>query len=310
MKTLPLKYAQKSLLGISLGDAFGDRYFGLEEEIVTAIATRTLTEGVWEFTDDTVMAIALYSSLAQFGVINQDFVATEFTKNYQIDFRRGYGPSMHRKMREIHEGRNWKTVSNEAFSGMGSMGNGGAMRSALIGAYFYEDLDKVVRQARLSSEVTHIHEEGCVGAIAVALATALATKIGLGELTLSPNEFLEAVVQQLPVCDTQSKIKKAMTVPLSYDIRTVVSILGNGVKMIAQDTVPIALWAAAHHLNNFEEALWKAVAALGDRDTICAITAGIVIMSVPSNTVPEIWKTRVEDWSTSKFYKNENNNII
>jgi hypothetical protein len=33
-----------------------------------------------------------------------------------------------------------------------------------------------------------------------------------------------------------------------------------------QDTVPFALWSAACHLNDYEEALWATVSGLGDRD--------------------------------------------
>ncbi len=53
------------------------------------------------------------------------------------------------------------------------MGNGAAMRVAPIGAYFADDLDKVLYYAQASAEVTHAHIEGIVGAMAVAVASAL-----------------------------------------------------------------------------------------------------------------------------------------
>lgn len=56
---------------------------------------------------------------------------------------------------------------------MGSMGNGAAMRVAPIGAYFADDLDKVLSHARASAEVTHGHREGIAGAMATAVASAL-----------------------------------------------------------------------------------------------------------------------------------------
>jgi ADP-ribosylglycohydrolase len=303
MNTHRLQFAQKSLLGNSIGDAFGESFFRPEDVIYNAIQFREIPTTTWEFTDDTVMAIAIYTSLETYGEINQDFIAKTFARNYHADFNRGYGPAMHRTMRAIEAGENWKEVSKAAFNGMGSMGNGGAMRAGLIGAYFYDDLKKVKEQAFLSSEITHANNEGCVGAMAVAIATAINTQLQIDNKTLEPNEFIKKVVAELPDCDTTSKIKKSITVLPNYDIRTVVSILGNGVKMIAQDTVPIAIWIAAHHQTDFHEAIWRAVSALGDRDTICAIVSAITIMNTKEENIPADWKNNVENWRKSEFYQ-------
>ena len=55
---------------------------------------------------------------------------------------------------------------------------------------------------------------------------------------------------------------------------------------MAQDTVPVAIWLASHHLSNFEQAMWHTVQLLGDRDTLCAIVGGIVMLSAGKDTVP------------------------
>jgi len=62
-----------------------------------------------------------------------------------------------------------------------------------------------------------------------------------------------------------------------------------------------AIWCAAYNLYNFEEALWKAVSVLGDRDTICAIVGGIVVMSAPEISIPFKWIDSVEDFERSIF---------
>lgn len=77
--------------------------------------------------------------------------------------------------------------------------------------------------------------------------------------------------------------------------------MGNGSKIMVQDTVPFSIWCAAHNLNNFEEAIWKAISILGDRDTICAIVGGITIMSTDERKVPKDWLNLVEDFETSEF---------
>jgi ADP-ribosylglycohydrolase len=58
--------------------------------------------------------------------------------------------------------------------------------------------------------------------------------------------------------------------------------------------VPFALWCAGVHLGNYEEALWLAVEGLGDRDTICAITGGIVASFTGIEGIPGIWRTSRE----------------
>ncbi len=68
--------------------------------------------------------------------------------------------------------------------------------------------------------------------------------------------------------------------------------LGTGLRITAMDTVPYCLWCAAHHLGDYEEALWQTVAGLGDRDTTCAIVGGIVALS--AGEVPSGWVRRRE----------------
>ena len=70
---------------------------------------------------------------------------------------------------------------------------------------------------------------------------------------------------------------------------------------MVQDTVPFSIWCSANNLMNFEEALWKAVSILGDRDTICAIVGGITIMSTDENRIPKKWLDSVEKFETSEF---------
>jgi len=296
-----LALAKRSLFGVSIGDAFGESFFGETDQMLGYIRQREIPETSWEFTDDTVMAIAVYEQLERHQQIVQDDLAQQFCLNHDKDVNRGYGATARRILREIGEGNDWKTVAAQVFEGMGSMGNGAAMRVTPIGAYFHDDLDKVMDVASKSAEITHTHKEGITGAIAVAVGAALATQVSLGKLQLDHQGFIKRIVAVLPDSDTTSKINKSLSVPYSYRIDTVTTILGNGSKICAQDTVPFALWCAAHQLNNVEEGLWKAVSALGDRDTICAIVGGILALSAPAQTIPKIWETSVEQIDGSIF---------
>jgi ADP-ribosylglycohydrolase len=176
------------------------------------------------------------------------------------------------------------------FHGVGSFGNGAAMRVAPIGAYFADDLQAVVQNADNSAEVTHAHPEGIAGAVAVAVATAVAWQHSTRKI--SARDFIELLLPHVP----RSAVRKGMQTAQklldgnSVNVEEAVDALGNGQRVTAQDTVPFVIWCAAQHLDNYEEALWLTVAGLGDRDTTCAMVGGIVAMSAPQSTLPVEWR--------------------
>lgn len=294
-----LKYAKRALDGIALGDCFGQTFFVPDETACQRIKNREILNEPWHFTDDTVMAIGIYRVLKKYGKIDQDELAKVFAENYALDWHRGYGGTAHSILRSIGEGQDWRDVASGAFDGMGSMGNGAAMRVAPVGAYFADDLDKVLYHARASAEVTHAHMEGIVGAMAAAVASALLLNKKQGSYLGEGAVFLRDVADKLPDSDTKYKILSAASVPKESSIDFVVSVLGNGIRLTAQDTVPLCLWCAAYFYTSLEEALWMAVSALGDRDTICAIVGGMV--SLYADELPQQWVSYMERPETSVF---------
>ena len=264
-----------ALLGTSIGDAFGQCFFNTRPQINQWLQHQELPPTPWYFTDDTIMTIGLAQNLLKNNVIQQDELAHIWATNYQKDISRGYGGTAHKISREISEKRPWQEASKEVFSGMGSMGNGAAMRVTPIGAFYSNDTPQIIIQARKSAQITHAHEEAQAGAIAIAVAAHLAAFT-----QVEGNTFLEQIATHVPESDTRQKILKSLTLPPNYRIETIVHALGNGHQMLAQDTVPLTLWCAAHYLNDFTQALWKTVSALGDRDTTCAMVGGIVALRV------------------------------
>ncbi len=291
------------MLGIAIGDAFGESFFGDENTVLAAIDHREIPATSWEFTDDTVMALAVYEELEADGHVDQDRLAGKFARNYALDNRRGYGGTAHKILREIHEGQDWNIVAARVFDGMGSMGNGSAMRVGPIGGYFSssDDFEQMVATARASATVTHSHQEAIAGAIAVAAATAFACSTNPFEADYSPEDFIRRVAAATPESDTKYRIAKAASFPKETHLETLKVVLGNGSKITAPDTVPFTIWSAAHGMQSFEEALWKSVSVLGDRDTICAIVGGIVIMACDPKSIPLSWVESVEDFAHSIF---------
>jgi ADP-ribosylglycohydrolase len=279
-----------ALEGLSVGDAFGEGFFGNTALAIRRIAERSLPAPVWGYTDDTIMALGVLETLRQHQQIDQDYLAQTFARNYWIDPQRGYGASMRRLLQDIRHGGHWRPLARKQFSGQGSYGNGAAMRVAPLGAYFADDVALAVEQARLSSLITHTHEEAVAGAIAVAVAAAHAAQIGETGRQPSPAEFLDDILPYLPDTEVRSKICQARDFDPNASLVFAVSVLGSGKDISAQDTVPFALWCAARHLDNYEEALWLTVGGLGDRDTTCAIAGGIVAHSSGLSSIPATWR--------------------
>jgi ADP-ribosylglycohydrolase len=289
-----LRRAFVALDGLSVGDAFGERFFTSPATVESLIAERATPRAPWATTDDTAMAIGIVEMLERCGAIRQDDLARIFARRYLLDPGRGYGGTAHGILQAIGLGTPWREAAGEVWSGMGSMGNGGAMRVAPVGAYFADDLEAVIREARASAEVTHAHPEGQAGAIAVAVAAALAWRMGQGEAPRSGEALLQGVYARTPDGETRDGLAKALTLPLEYTPATAASVLGSGQRVVSWDTVPYAVWCAARHLDDFVEAMWTTVSGLGDRDTTCAIAGGIVVLSAGAGSIPEEWRAARE----------------
>ena len=290
----PLDRALLSFQGLTTGDGFGEQFFGMPEIIEPLIAKRKLPEPKWSVTDDSVMAAGVVQTLKTHDFIDQNALAMTFATNYMNDPSRGYGGTAHSVLRAIYIGNPWKVVAENVFDGMGSMGNGAAMRAAPIGAYFADNYKYVAAQAALSAEVTHANLEGKAGAVAVAVATASAWQLRNSQGVEAGKKMLQTTIEYTPDSDTCSKISKALHLNFNYDVRTAASALGNGTNLTAQDTVPFTLWCVARHFGSYAETLWTTVSGLGDRDTTCAIAGGIAVMSSGKQGIPPVWLESTE----------------
>jgi ADP-ribosylglycohydrolase len=294
-----LERAYLSLDGLAIGDGFGERWFFVAPEVAPGlIQMRALPAPIWDYTDDTQMALSLVSVLRQEGQVHQDKLALSFAKRYNP--HRKYGASMRGLFLKILDRIPWQQASASLFEGQGSYGNGAAMRVGPLGAYFADDLDLVVEQARRSAEVTHQNLEGIAGAVAVAVAAAIAWRYHDDLNKPNRREFIEQILPFVPESEVRSKLRLASEL-VSTSIGHVVSVLGNGLHISAQDTVPFCLWCAGEHLDSYEDALWTAASAYGDIDTTCAIIGGIVVLSAGLDSIPEAWKQSRESLPSWPF---------
>jgi ADP-ribosylglycohydrolase len=298
----PLARAALALTGLSIGDAFGQMFFGNTENMSMAIDLQALPAPPWYLTDDSIMAIGIVETLRDRGEIDGDYLASRFASNYRRNPRRGYGGMAHHILQEFCKGEDWRVVAPAVFDGMGSYGNGAAMRVAPLGAFYADDLAQLQIQALASAAVTHAHLEGKVGALAIALASAWAWHQRNRDRP-QPQELFTFILDRLPDSDTKSGITRASELPLEYSVATAVSALGNGTMVSAPDTVPFTIWCAVRHLHDFEAAMWTTVSGLGDRDTTCAIVGGIVALSMGEAGIPQQWlqaRESLTEWESAQ----------
>jgi ADP-ribosylglycohydrolase len=140
----PIERARLSLEGLSVGDAFGERFFGPDELVTMLVQARAEPGRIWRYTDDTEMAISIVEVLERRGAIDQDALGEAFAR--RMDPARGYGAGAYRILQGIRNGRSWRSESYANFRGCGSFGNGGAMRVAPLGAagYVRDGIDEAI----------------------------------------------------------------------------------------------------------------------------------------------------------------------
>jgi ADP-ribosylglycohydrolase len=282
--------AKLALEGLSVADAFGEQllHAGPHARAVMLNERAVPVGRTWMWTDDTIMAVSIVETLVGYAGIVEDELAKKFGERYNADAGRGYGRGAHQVLDAIWHGLHYQAAARLLFDGQGSMGNGGGMRSAPIGAYFSDDLDAAVEHARRSAAPTHAHPEGVAGAIAVAVAAA---RVFAGER--DPRALLEAVVERTPVGETRSRLARAIPM-LRAEPLTVATELGNGAQVISADTIPFAVWCAATHLDDYAGALWACGDVGGDIDTTCAIAGGIIVGAVGIAGIPAEWRNSRE----------------
>ncbi|MFF2120386.1 ADP-ribosylglycohydrolase family protein [Kitasatospora sp. NPDC058184] len=276
--------ALDSLNGLSVGDALGAQMF-VPETARAHLAARTEPPGPWPWTDDTEMACSVHAAHTERGAIDTFDLTHAFALRH--DFDRGYGPAANRLLRLVREGGDARRLAAELFDGQGSYGNGAAMRVAPLGAAYAEDPAAVVRPAADTAVITHTHPQAVDGAIAVAVAAAYAVRARAEAMT--PEAFLAAVADLTPNGAVRDGLEEARGLLARPDFRLAAQVLGNGSRTSAADTVPYALWCAARNLADYRTAVWEAVAAGGDMDTVAAITGGVVAAHTGTGGIPRAW---------------------
>lgn len=198
-----------------------------------------------EFTDDSVMTVAIAEALLAVGTdAGESEIKEAVVANMQDWGRRyphaGYGGKFRQWLKE----RNPKPY--------GSYGNGSAMRVSAAG-WLYPTIERTREVAELTTAVTHNHPEGIKGAVATASCIFLARNGA-----------------------SKDEIRKYVEDEFHYDLNRTLDEIRPFYHHVesCQQTVPEAI-TAFMEAKDFEDAIRNAVSLGGDTDTLAAITGSI-----------------------------------
>jgi ADP-ribosylglycohydrolase len=294
------------LAGILLGTAVGDSV-GLPAEGLSPRRRQRLFPGSWRqrfligrgmISDDTEHTLMVAQSL----VAHPDD-ATAFARSLAWRLRwwflglpAGVGMATARACLKL-----WLGLPPKR-SGVWSAGNGPAMRSALLGAYFCDDQDKMERFVTAATRLTHTDPRALTGALAIAQLAAWAVQhdpadppsadfVGdlLSKLASDDREWSELVGKMLAAWTHGDSV---------VDFAAYLG-LGDGVTGYVYHTVPVAVYAWLRHYGDFRATLESALDCGGDADTVGAIVGALAGGTVGTGGIPADWIDGIIDWPRS-----------
>jgi ADP-ribosyl-[dinitrogen reductase] hydrolase len=214
--------------------------------------------------------------------------------------------------------RLWFGISAER-SGVNSAGNGPAMRSAILGAVFADDMERRRAFVRASTRLTHLDPRAEVAALAVAEAAAWIVDRGrpnpspdlrppsphpmgrgqgegLGDLLRTLSLTGTRDEEWLRLCDRMAEALAAKETVGDFNVSLG---LADGVTGYAYHTVPVALYAWLRHRGDFAAAVSNAIRCGGDTDTVAAIVGALAGCDVGAERIPVHWREGLMDWPRS-----------
>lgn len=273
-----------TLVGCAIGDALGNPF----EMKPAASPQLTRWDGLFkaggtfwkgqpgQYTDDTLMSIALSSSLIQHNGFDPEAVAAEYLAWYETGNTRGIGTTTAAAMMNLKLGATWQESGLiHTMDGLPAGGNGTAMRAAPIGLAYRNNLNKLLEVSMLDASITHNSDEPKLGSIAVALGTALLSFGDVPAIRGSSLGVLPGVIHVLS-SDNSILVDKMRLAYSHYQKGTAPSraLAEIGSSGYVPETVASAFYCLAV-TDNFKDCVVMAVKAGGDTDTTAAVAGAL-----------------------------------
>lgn len=183
--------------------------------------------------------------------------------------------------------------------GVFSAGNGPAMRSAILGVYFRDDLSKMKQFVRISTELTHTDPKAFLGAFAVALAASFSSK----KEPFSPEQYFQALAAALKDDPSEEFLKLMQQIQQGLEQNQSLEMfaqtlgLSKGISGYIYHTLPIVLYAWLDpNTDAYQKKILNIIALGGDTDTTAAILGGILGSGIGKEGLPQEWLERLFEW--------------
>lgn len=310
--------------GILMGTAVGDSV-GLPAEGIARRRNQKIFKGKWHqrlffgygmISDDTEHSIFVAQCLLACGDDEQIFLTrlAWCLKWWLVSLPAGVGLATLKSIIRL-----WLGVS-PLKSGVYSAGNGVAMRSSIIGAYFADNMVKLDDFVTLSTRITHSDPRALIGARSIAHITAwiiredLQQRPDIDELEIMLRLIEDKEVEWLNLVDQ-----------IIYSLKQGLSVIEfaeligqkKGISGYIYHTVPMAIYAWYQHFDNFQDALESVFNCGGDTDTTGAITGALCGATLGKSAIPQPWQEKIFEFPRNiqllekigdKLTENINNN--
>ena len=294
------------LVGTAVGDAIGLPTEGMKPKTIAKLGwTKCLKHrfifgrGMWS--DDTEQSIMIAQAL-----LKSQGDLDKFTRSFSWELRwwilglpAATGLATARAIVKLWIG------FPPSRSGVFSAGNGSAMRTAPIAAYFLDNPGMRKSFTEAQTKITHSDPKAAIGTLAITELTALllkcdsppSTKTVFETLTLvSPDQEWNTILQTIA-----SVLKNEGNI--SDLLERLRGKPGRGVSGYVYQTVPTVVFAGLKNDWHFRNTITEVIAAGGDSDTTAAIAGALCGAYGGTNTIPPSWISGIKEWptSTSRF---------
>ena len=285
--------------GCAVGDALGTPFEG--RPLPEGLDAKELLSGYREmsgwpagqYTDDTMLTMALARSIADHGGIAGGHIISEFAELWREGSIIGAGAATNNAISNyLYQHKPW----DQCGAPIGNAGNGAAMRASPIGLWYFDDLESITPAAIEASEVTHRDPRSIAAAVAVALMTAYAARSD----SLEPADTLNLIAGLLLQVDTGvsdhvMRLADWIDEPEEEALRRIISTgqfgpwrgsWANGITAYAVPTLLISFYSMLRHQDDFGAAVACAILAGGDTDTAGAITGALCGALMGAEAIP------------------------
>jgi len=192
----------------------------------------------------------------------------------------------------------WLGFSPER-SGVFSAGNGPAMRSAILGVAYGDDMNRLRGLVRASTRITHTDPKAEWAALAIAWAGHVASsacrveagdflsglRTALGEDAAAAGELLD-LLERAAASAFRGETSEAFANSLGLEA---------GVSGYCYHTVPVAIQAWLREPDDFSIVL-EVIRCGGDTDTVAAILGGLIGARTGRDGIPKQWIDGLWEW--------------